>query len=343
MQEALWVGSETGMEADLVKRAGVDFTAIPAAGLHGVGLRALPGNALQLGRGYRAAARVSRRFRPDGLFFTGGYVAVPVALAARDVPRLMFVPDIEPGLALKFLARFADRIAVVAEDSRAFFPPGKEVTVTGYPVRQELLGWEHREALEAFGLTPSSPVVLVFGGSRGARSINRALFASLSDLLERTQVIHLTGALDWPEVEPVRAGLGADIAARYHPFPYLHERMGAALRVADLVVSRAGASTLGEFPAHGLPAVLVPYPHAWRYQRVNAAYLARHGAAEVLADEHLDVRLVPRVLALIEKADTRERMARAMRDLATPEAADHIGAMMRALVETGPGRAEWSV
>jgi UDP-N-acetylglucosamine--N-acetylmuramyl-(pentapeptide) pyrophosphoryl-undecaprenol N-acetylglucosamine transferase len=127
--QTLWVGSVGGMEADLVKRealAGVQYAAIPAAGVHGVGLRALPGNLWQLGHGLLAAFGLLRKFRPDVLFFTGGYVAVPVALAARLSGRgrsLLYVPDIEPGLALKTLARFANRIALTTEDSRPFFGP----------------------------------------------------------------------------------------------------------------------------------------------------------------------------------------------------------------------------
>jgi UDP-N-acetylglucosamine--N-acetylmuramyl-(pentapeptide) pyrophosphoryl-undecaprenol N-acetylglucosamine transferase len=132
--------------------------------------------------------------------------------------------------------------------------------------------------LQALHLDPALPVLLVFGGSKGARSINRALLEALPGLLPEMQVLHISGNLDWPEVEAARSALSTGEAAawaeRYHAFPYLHDEMGAALAAADLVVARAGASTLGEFPALGLPAILVPYPHAWRYQKVNADYLA---------------------------------------------------------------------
>ena len=125
----LWVGGDGGMEADLVKRAGVRFEAIPAGQVHGVSLRSLPGNLWQLGRGFLAARRVLRKFRPDVLFFTGGYLAVPVALAARLLRQgksLLYVPDIEPGWALKTLARFAHQVAVTVEDSRQFFNRASE-------------------------------------------------------------------------------------------------------------------------------------------------------------------------------------------------------------------------
>jgi len=114
--ETLWVGGEGGMETALVERAGIPFKAIPAAGVHGVGLRRLPGNLLSLARGVVASQSLLAAFRPDVLFFTGGYVAVPMALAGRKVASLLYVPDIEPGLALKTLARFATRITLKSRD-----------------------------------------------------------------------------------------------------------------------------------------------------------------------------------------------------------------------------------
>jgi UDP-N-acetylglucosamine--N-acetylmuramyl-(pentapeptide) pyrophosphoryl-undecaprenol N-acetylglucosamine transferase len=332
----LWVGGAGGMEYDLVQRAGVAFEAIPAAGLHGVGLRALPGNLLQLGRGMQAAGRILRRFRPDVLFFTGGYVAGPFALVGRRAPIALYVPDIEPGLALKGLARFADRIAVTAAESRSFFSKKARLEVTGYPVRPDLDRWTRpgaqREARQLLGLQPDLPSLLVFGGSKGARSINRALLACLPGLLPEMQVLHLSGSLDWPEVQAAQAALPKQIdpslAGRYHAYAYLHEEMAAALASADLVVSRAGASTLGEFPLFGLPAILVPYPYAWRYQRVNAQYLEQRGAATLLPDEEMPARLAGLVLELTHAPQRLEAMRQAARRLARPEAAQAVAQVL---------------
>ena len=326
----LWVGGAGGMEADLVKRAGVPFESVPAAGVHGVGLRSLPGNLAKLGSGLLAARRVLRRFRPDALFFTGGYVAVPVALASRMMrprPRLvLYVPDIEPGLALKTLSRFADHIALTVEDSRAFFPRRIPATVTGYPIRPELTRWERPQARARFNLRDDSPTLLVFGGSLGARSINRAVVRHLPALLREMQIIHVTGQRDWAEVQEAVRALSLEALGRYHLHAYLHgEEMGAALAAADLVLSRAGASSIGEFPYFGLPAVLVPYPHAWRYQQVNAKYLEQRGAALVLADAALESDLLPTLVSLARSTDRLKNMRRAMRSLATPQAAEHIG------------------
>ncbi len=123
--QVLWVGSSGGMEADLVKREGIRYEGIPAAGVHGVGARALPGNLWQLGRGFFASRRILRKFRPDVLFFTGGFVAVPMALAARISRRtrsLLYVPDIEPGQAIKTIARFSDCITLTVEESGYLLP-----------------------------------------------------------------------------------------------------------------------------------------------------------------------------------------------------------------------------
>ncbi|MFL7869611.1 MAG: undecaprenyldiphospho-muramoylpentapeptide beta-N-acetylglucosaminyltransferase [Anaerolineales bacterium] len=323
--ETLWVGGEDGMEADLVRRAGLPYRSIPAAGVHGVGLRSLPGNLKQLAQGVLASRRILRNFRPDVLFFTGGYVAVPMAFAGRRYPTLLYVPDIEPGLALKALGTFADRITVTAPDSQRYF--NKNVIVSGYPLRPDISAWERNKARSILGLSSRKPTLLVFGGSKGARSLNQAVLANLPALLELAEVVHISGQLDWDEVEKAEAGLKSKQKKRYHTFPYLHE-MGKALAVADLVVSRSGASSLGEFPFFGIPAVLVPYPHAWRYQKVNASYLAEKGAAVILDDSRLQEELLDTVKVLLENPGKRKSMQAAMRSLSKPDAARAIASQL---------------
>ena len=339
------------MEADLVKRAGVPFRAIPAAGVHGVGLRALPGNLWRLGRGYLAARQVLREFRPQALLFTGGYVAVPLALAARlslkkssRPASLVYVPDIEPGLALKTLIRFSDQVAVTSERTRSYIPGRRSVTVSGYPVRNDLKAVSKEQGRAVLGLQADLPTLLILGGSKGARTINRALIAVLPRLLSEMQVVHISGALDWDEVTEAKRKLPGDLASRYYAAPYLHEEMGAALSAADLVLSRAGASTLGEYPLFGLPAVLVPYPYAWRYQRTNAAYLVERGAAELLPDSDLAQRLLPVVQEIMRDAERRTRMAEAMCALAQPQAADTIARVLSelSLKTAREGNSTWS-
>jgi UDP-N-acetylglucosamine--N-acetylmuramyl-(pentapeptide) pyrophosphoryl-undecaprenol N-acetylglucosamine transferase len=290
------------MEADLVKRnmrftgEKLTFTTIPAAGLHGVGMRALPGNLFRLAHGFTRSRRIINQFQPDVMFYTGGYLAVPMALAGRRIPSLVYVPDIEPGLAIKTVARFSKRIAVTVDASRRYFSNRACLSVTGYPVRPELTQWSRSEAYEALNLQPGKPVL---------------------------QVIHLTGQLDWKEIQAFYTNLSSDLLRFYHPFPYLHE-MGTALASADLVISRAGASTLGEYPLVGLPAILVPYPYAWRYQSINAQYLVQKGAAVMIEDSRLVERLLPTLRSLLGDEDRLLAMRSAMRSLSQPQAASNL-------------------
>lgn len=325
--ETLWVGGEGGMEEDLVNRAGIPYRSIPAAGVHGVGLRALPGNLAKLTRGLIASRRILKDFKPDVLFFTGGYVAAPMAIAGRDLPIVLYVPDIEPGLALKFLGYFSDVVSVTAPDSRKFFPNPERIVPTGYPLRPGLLNWSREKALSHFGFDSSLPILLVTGGSKGARSINTAIMNHLDQLLGMTQILHITGSLDFRTAEQESAELPADKKARYRLMPYLHE-MGAALSAADLVLARAGASSLGEYPLFGLPAVLVPYPYAWRYQKVNADYLAERNAAVVLQDELLNDNLLPVIKDLLANLHKRGAMRDAMKNLCLPDAAGTIASQL---------------
>jgi undecaprenyldiphospho-muramoylpentapeptide beta-N-acetylglucosaminyltransferase len=326
--QTLWVGGEGGMEERLVERAGIPFKTIPAAGIHGVDLRRLPGNVSAIVRGIKTSAEILKEFKPDVLFFTGGYVAVPMALAGRNIPALLYVPDIEPGLALKTLAYFAKCITVTSEESRQYFSSRANIVVTGYPVRTEIANWNKEAARSHFKIKGNRPVVLVFGGSKGARSLNTALLAHLPTLLERIEVLHISGELDWSEVEKQREQLPLAQASHYHAFPYLHDDMGAALAAADLAVSRAGASILGEFPLFGVPAILVPYPHAWRYQKVNADVLTKRGAALMIEDARLKSGLYMTIEKVLETTEKLDSMRAAMIEMRSPFAAEKIAAQL---------------
>jgi UDP-N-acetylglucosamine--N-acetylmuramyl-(pentapeptide) pyrophosphoryl-undecaprenol N-acetylglucosamine transferase len=214
------------------------------------------------------------------------------------------------------------------------------VIVTGYPVRADLNAWTAKSARLHFNLDDQKPVLLVFGGSKGARSINQAVTTWLPHLLEIAQVIHITGQLDWNEVDNAQGSLPQELRDRYHAFPYLHEDMGAALACADLSVSRAGASSLGELPLFGIPAILVPYPYAWRYQKVNADYLVLQNAAILLKDEDLKERLFHTVQELFDQPERLQSMARAMHAQARPQAAIQIAGLLKQLA-TPPGGTPW--
>jgi len=331
--EVLWIGGEGGMEASLISRAGISFETIPAAGIHGVGLKRLPRNIYALIRGYFTARKIINHYLPDVMFFTGGYVGIPVALAGWSKPKAVYVPDIEPALAIKVISRLANIVAVTAEDSRKYYSSRRKILVTGYPTRSEIRNVDKQSGKSVLKLHNDKPVVLVFGGSRGAHSINVALWKSLPQILKKAQVLHITGELDWGKEDMQKLSLPAELIRDYHAFPYLHEEMGAALASADLVISRAGAAVLGEYPVFGLPSILIPYPHAWRYQKVNADYLSSTGAAIQIRDEDLDEKFSSTIMDLLNDPERLQKMGEAARKCATPSAARMIADEIEHLIE----------
>jgi UDP-N-acetylglucosamine--N-acetylmuramyl-(pentapeptide) pyrophosphoryl-undecaprenol N-acetylglucosamine transferase len=327
-----YLGSAPSIEAELVTRAGLPFVSISAAPVRGRAPWIVARNLAQTLAGVRQALTEIEDFGPEAIFVTGGYVSVPVVVAGwlQRVPILIYLPDIEPGLAIRVLSRLVRRVAVSVEESQRYFPTHK-TTVTGYPVRSELLAADKREARKTLGLAESLKTLLVFGGSRGARSINLALSKVLNRLLDVCQIVHICGRLDAHWVESQRAELPARLRTRYKAYAYLHEEMAQALAAADLVVARAGAATLGELPALGLPGILVPYPYAGRHQELNADYLVSHGAAVKIDNADLEEKLLPTIMRLLGNDELLIRMGERARSLARPRAAQHIVSELRRL------------
>ncbi len=319
---------------------GIDFVPIAAGQLRIRNPLQLARNSLRLAQGGLQARRLIRGWRPDVVFVTGGYVCAPVVWAAyrHRIPVLIYLPDVTPGLAVQRLERYATQVAVSFPEVAAFFP-GKAV-VTGYPVRRQVSQrtLSKEDARRMFDLDPTLPTLLVFGGSRGSRAINLATAGALAGLLAFAQVIHITGELDWPQARERAAHLDPDQTRRYRSFPYLHDEMVAALCAADLAVARAGASTLGEFPALGLPAVLVPLPISGQHQLPNARYLAERGAALIIDDADLPTQLLHTVRELFDHPDRLSAISQASAALARPDAADRIASALVALAETTAGR-----
>ena len=330
----LYVGSRDGVEEGIVSRfaqnAGVPFTAISTGGLRGLAPWTVAGHLFKMLAGFAQSLRIVRDFSPDVVLVTGGYVCAPVAAAAwlPRVPLLVLLPDLEPGLAVRALSRLAKRVAVSFPEAAKYFDPSKVVTA-GYPVRAEFFAADKAEARRAFGLEEELKTITVFGGSRGAHSINLALSQCLERLLEVGQVIHICGPLDAEWVMERRAQLPGQLRSRYRAYPYLHEEMPGALAAADLAVARAGAATLGEFPALGLPSILAPYPYAGQHQELNAGYLVSRGAAVKIADAELGEKLLPTILDLLNDEAALAEMGERARALARPDAARRVAQELR--------------
>ncbi len=327
--EMLYVGVRGRLDDSIVGRAGLQFAAVRAGPLRvGSPLAALR-NLANLSLGTLQAWRVLGRFRPDVVFATGGYGSVPVGVAARlrRRPLLVYLPDVRPGWAVRLLSRLATRIAATNELASGGLPAGKAVAV-GYPVRESFWAASRKDARGRLGLPADADVLLVSGASQGAHSLNVAIAEQLDDLLEICQVVHLTGQTDEPVLRARRDALPEAKRGRYHVFGYLEE-MADAMAAADLAVLRAGASVLGELPAAGLPAVLVPGVYEGGYdQRANARYLEERGAALVLEGRRLD-RLTEVVRELLSDDARRRAMGEAARRLAQPDAARRIARMLR--------------
>jgi UDP-N-acetylglucosamine--N-acetylmuramyl-(pentapeptide) pyrophosphoryl-undecaprenol N-acetylglucosamine transferase len=303
--------------------------------------------------GVRQSLALIDEFKPRVCLVTGGYVCTPVTIACRlrKVPVLIYLPDMTPGLAIRLLSYLSQGVAVSFQEVTAYF--GDKAVVTGYPVRPELVDAvadreiAHRTLADAIGIdwTESDlhgrplPLLLVFGGSRGARSLNQSIWAALPELLSHGQILHITGERDWPMLEDHLPDLPEALARRYHPVAYLHEEMIWALAAADLVVARAGASTLGEFPVARLPAILVPLPISGNHQMPNAAKLADAGAAEIVLDAALGEELAPRIIQLLQDESRRLHMGAAMAALARPQAAHNIARELIRLGDSDPARA----
>jgi UDP-N-acetylglucosamine--N-acetylmuramyl-(pentapeptide) pyrophosphoryl-undecaprenol N-acetylglucosamine transferase len=325
----LYIGRAASVEERLATRAQIAFQAIGVGGVRGLA----PWNAARnLWRMYRSIGRVRamiRSFKPTAIFATGGYVSAPViwAGAAEHIPNVIYLPDLEPGWAIRATARWATRVAVSFPEVEKHFARGKAV-VTGYPVRAEFFNIDQSNARNKFNLDPKARTVTIFGGSTGAHRINQAAVANLSALAQLAQVILITGRNDeaWANEQVTR--LPDDLRARVRVFGYLDEDLPHTLAAADVVVARAGAATLGEFPALGLPAVLVPYPYAGKHQARNARFLVERGAAMQVDDAALSDTLVSTLKKLFDSPAQLKAMSEAMRSLAQPRAASNIAALL---------------
>ncbi len=333
--EVLYIGQRGGMEEQIVTRAGLPMESIASGALRGRSPWGLAANLGQIAAGTVQGIGVLRRFNAQAILATGGYGCVPAVLAGwlLRIPSLVYLPDMRPGMAVSLLARLARKVAITAEEAATYLPAGKTV-VTGYPVRPELQPLPRGEARSRLDLPAEGRVLLILGGSRGAHSLNEAVFQGLDELVELGWVVHSCGREEYSSMLARRDRLAEAQQDRYRPYPYLGEEMSWAVSAADLAVSRAGASTLGELPAFGLPAILVPYPYAGAHQRWNAEYLAARGAAVILPDEDLRRgQFLPLVQSLLTDGPKLGDMAERSRTLTQPQAASHIARELIGLAE----------
>lgn len=278
------------------------------------------------------AARVVRSVRPDVVVGFGGYVSLPVGLAAGllGTPLVLHEQNSVPGLANKVLSRRARAVGVTYKASLRYLAHPERASVTGNPVRRAVLEADRRRGRESFGLAADALVLLVFGGSRGAQHINDTFVALAPALMAvpSLQVLHSAGRIEAASVaERVKAAVGP-AEGRYRVVDYI-DAMGDAIAASDIVVSRAGATSIAEITAIGRAALLVPYPYATDdHQTLNARAVAEAGGAVLVADADLDGAVFGEALrALVHDGAAREKMARASSALGRPDAAERVASL----------------
>jgi UDP-N-acetylglucosamine--N-acetylmuramyl-(pentapeptide) pyrophosphoryl-undecaprenol N-acetylglucosamine transferase len=315
------------LDQQIMAGAGVPFERLYVGGIKGMTPWQVGLNLWRFALAVPRAVFIMRRFRPHAVLLGGGYVCAPVAVAAwaLRIPVLTLCVDVVPGWSVRLAARLSTRIAVAFSEAAGHLPAG---CITGYPLRTEFLAVNRMAARQRFGIPVDARIVLAFGGSLGARAINQAILQSLTSVLPHAYIIHVTGNGSAPSTDML-PDLPADLAERYRPYQYLDtDDMAAALAAADLAVCRAGASTMAELPAMGLPAVLIP--GEFSAQEHNALMMVQRGAALMIRDRDLtSASLVETVLPLLLDADRRAQMASASRMLARPDAAARVAEMVR--------------
>jgi UDP-N-acetylglucosamine--N-acetylmuramyl-(pentapeptide) pyrophosphoryl-undecaprenol N-acetylglucosamine transferase len=333
--ELRWLGGHRGLEASLVPDAGIRLTRLAARSLRttAADVHAVT-DPIRLGASVPQAAWILTRDRFAAIFTTGGYVAVPVLLAAAPlgIPVVLWDGNVIPGRAVRATARLARTLAVSFEatcSTLASAAPGTPCFVTGTPIR-DISVLDRAAARAKLGIGADDRVLLIFGGSQTVRRFNAVVADALPRLVERATVVHVAGEEAYPEALAGREALPAELRGRYRPHPFLREDMLAALASADLIVGRAGSSTLAEAAALGVPMVVVPYPHAAGHQRANAKALVEAGAALLVEDEAFDAAALLAAAALLDDPIRLSAMSQAARALGRPGAADAVAELVLA-------------
>lgn len=331
--EILFVGTERGLESQLIPKEGFKLETITVSGFN----RRLSLDVLKtisdLWRGLKEASAIIRRFKPDAVIGTGGYVCGPVLFVAalKHIPTLIHEQNVVPGATNRILSHFVDRIAISFDQSAQYFSaPVYKIEVTGNPIRREVLEADAESARRALGFTADKPVLVIVGGSRGAERINHMAAALIEWIVKRKkpyQVLLSTGKTQYEVVLNDISIRNIDLHQNRNikVLPYIYD-MGEALAVADLMISRAGAIALAEITAKGKPAILIPSPNVVNnHQEYNARILEREGAAVVLLEKELTEEIfIKTVKDLLEDKDRLKDMADKSRALGIVDADERI-------------------
>ncbi|KQL39525.1 MULTISPECIES: undecaprenyldiphospho-muramoylpentapeptide beta-N-acetylglucosaminyltransferase [Bacillaceae] len=323
--ECLYVGTENGLEKGIVSKANIPFKSIVITGFkRSISLENFK-TVYRFLKGVSDSKKIIREFKPDVVVGTGGYVCGPVVYAAAKlgIPTVIHEQNSIPGLTNKFLNRYVTKVAICFEEVAEYFNKEK-VVFTGNPRASEVLGESNPAVLESLGLKSGKRTVLIVGGSRGARPIHQAFLKSVNQLGEKDyQMIYVTGEVHYDSVieEINKVGNPENVVVK----PFLHN-MPEVLREVDLVVSRAGATTLAELTALGKPSILIPSPYVTNnHQEVNARSLEKNGAAIVILEKNFNSEyLVTEIEKVLLNPIKLEEMKNASLKIGVPDAAKKL-------------------
>jgi len=338
----LFVGTPDGIEKKLVAAAGYDYDAVEVSGFsRAISLSSLRhnlGTVKHLLAAPRRARAIIRAFRPDLVVGTGGYASYPIVktAAGMGIPTAVHESNIVPGLTTKMLEKFADRIMVGFEDCRAHYRQPEKIVVTGTPVRGDFFTLDRVQAREKLGLTDERPLLVSFWGSLGASTMNEKMLDFFAAEVAEGQPfhhIHAVGSSGWEKMQRELAQRGLAGRPGLDVREYIYD-MATVMAAADLVLSRAGASTVSELTALGKPAVMVPSPYVTNdHQNKNASILARHGGAVVMAEQTLTGEsLYETSRDILLDAQKREVMSRGMAELGIRDATERLYETVTALL-----------
>ncbi|GAE33857.1 undecaprenyldiphospho-muramoylpentapeptide beta-N-acetylglucosaminyltransferase [Halalkalibacter akibai] len=323
--EILYIGTEKGLEADIVPRAGIPFETIHISGFQ---RKLSVENVKTIARfitGTQKAKKIIKNFKPDVVIGTGGYVCGPVVYAASKlkIPTVIHEQNSVPGLTNKFLSKYVDKVAICFEEARSFFP-NKKVVFTGNPRASDVMHVDPVAGRTSLGLDASKRTVLIVGGSRGARPINDAFTSVIDEWTHKNyQVVYVTGAVHYDTVmEKVKlAAQSKNVIIK----PFIHN-MPDVLGAVDLIVARAGATTLAEITALGLPSILIPSPYVTNnHQEKNALSLKNTGAAIVYNEKEMNGQLLLKDIDQIFNEQGKwDKMHTAAEKLGVPDAAENV-------------------
>ena len=341
--DILYIGQAGSMESGVAAAHGLNFEAIRAGKLRRYSdvskLRSITDvktislnvrDITRLVRGYRRGLSILRAFKPDVVFCKGGYVSLPVGLAAATlkIPYVVHESDLRAGLSNRTLAKWATKVAVGFPIKNYHDLPKDKLVYTGSPIRSELLTIAETKAKKHFGLTASKPVILVTGGGLGSQSLNDVVVTALPKLLEDYQILHITGEKD---IEHVRFRLRAFSKQElqdYYVFSFLREDMPQALVAADVVITRAGATTLAELAVLGKPTIVIPHP-SLTDQAINAKTFARSGAVRNIPQTGLSPAILLRELHRItDSPKEQELLSKSISEFAKADAAYELAELI---------------